>query len=129
MITPIEALSVEAVTRSVPDGALPAGRMPAPSEKGRRGPAARLALPTTRAGLALGRSGPRETPMTPRHSLSKDKVRVLLLEGISQTAADLFAQAPWLGWVALALLGFSLVKHLRRARENAEKGVFGPPES
>jgi hypothetical protein len=28
--------------------------------------------------------------------------------------------------VAVAILGFSLVKHLRRAGENAEKGVFGP---
>jgi hypothetical protein len=31
--------------------------------------------------------------------------------------------------LAVALLGFSLVKHLRRAKENADKGVFGPPES
>jgi hypothetical protein len=28
--------------------------------------------------------------------------------------------------VAVAILGFSLVKHLRRANENAEKGVFDP---
>jgi hypothetical protein len=28
--------------------------------------------------------------------------------------------------VAVALLGFSLVKHLRKAKENAEKGVFDP---
>jgi len=28
--------------------------------------------------------------------------------------------------LAVAVLGFSLFKHLRRARDNAEKGVFGP---
>jgi hypothetical protein len=42
------------------------------------------------------------------------------------------------GWVALvvfvllclavAFLGFSLTKHLRRARDNADRGVFGPAE-
>jgi hypothetical protein len=42
------------------------------------------------------------------------------------------------GWVALvvfvllclavAFLGFSLTKHLRRARDNADRGVFGPTD-
>ena len=31
--------------------------------------------------------------------------------------------------LAVAVLGFSLTRHLRRARENADKGVFGPPET
>ena len=30
--------------------------------------------------------------MTPRYSLSKDKIRVLLLEGINDSAVELFAQ-------------------------------------
>jgi hypothetical protein len=30
--------------------------------------------------------------------------------------------------LAVAVLGFSLTRHLRKARENADKGVFGPPE-
>jgi hypothetical protein len=30
--------------------------------------------------------------------------------------------------LAVAFLGFSLTKHLRRANENAEKGVFDPSE-
>ena len=46
--------------------------------------------------------------MTPRYSLSKDKVRVLLLEGISQTAADLFAQS-----------GYSNVTRLKTALDGA----------
>ena len=29
--------------------------------------------------------------------------------------------------VAVAVLGWSLTNHLRKARENAERGVFGPP--
>ncbi len=33
--------------------------------------------------------------MTPRFSLAKDKVRVLLLEGISESAAALFGQAGY----------------------------------
>ena len=30
--------------------------------------------------------------------------------------------------VAVALLGFSLTRHLRTARSNAEQGVFGPTD-
>ena len=46
--------------------------------------------------------------MTSRHSFPKDKVRVLLLEGISQTAADLFAQS-----------GYANVTRLRTALDGA----------
>ncbi len=53
--------------------------------------------------------------MTPRYSLSKDKVRVLLLEGISQTAADLFTQAGYTNVTRLktALDGEALVEALQ----------------
>ena len=53
--------------------------------------------------------------MPPRYSLSKDKVRVLLLEGISQTAADLFAQAGYTNVTRLktALDGEELVEALQ----------------
>ena len=53
--------------------------------------------------------------MTPRYSLSKDKVRVLLLEGISQSAADLFAQAGYTNVTRLktALDGAALVDALQ----------------
>ena len=52
--------------------------------------------------------------MTPRYSLSKDKVRVLLLEGISQTAVDLFTQAGYTNVTRLktALDGEQLVEAL-----------------
>ena len=30
--------------------------------------------------------------------------------------------------IAVALLGFSLTRHLRKARSNAEQGVFGPTD-
>ena len=30
--------------------------------------------------------------------------------------------------IAVALLGFSLTRHLRTARSNAERGVFGPTD-
>lgn len=43
--------------------------------------------------------------------------------------------AGWLGFwvfvimiVAVALLGWSLSRHLRRARDNAEAGMFAPTE-
>ncbi len=53
--------------------------------------------------------------MPPRYSLSKDKVRVLLLEGISQTAADLFTQAGYTNVTRLktALDGEKLVEALQ----------------
>ncbi|RYC29848.1 phosphoglycerate dehydrogenase [Lichenibacterium minor] len=52
--------------------------------------------------------------MTPRYSLSKDKVRVLLLEGISQSAVDLFTQAGYTNVTRLktALDGDKLVEAL-----------------
>ena len=52
--------------------------------------------------------------MPPRYSLSKDKVRVLLLEGISQTAVDLFTQAGYTNVTRLktALDGRALVDAL-----------------
>ena len=52
--------------------------------------------------------------MIPRYSLSKDKVRILLLEGISQTAVDLFAQAGYTNVTRLktALDGEALVDAL-----------------
>ncbi len=53
--------------------------------------------------------------MIPRFSLSKDKVRVLLLEGISQTAVDLFNQAGYANVERLktALDGAALVEALQ----------------
>ena len=53
--------------------------------------------------------------MIPRYSLSKDKVRVLLLEGISQTAVDLFTQAGYTNVTRLktALDGEALVEALQ----------------
>ncbi len=53
--------------------------------------------------------------MIPRYSLSKDKVRVLLLEGISETAVDLFAQAGYTNVMRTktALDGEALVEALR----------------
>ena len=53
--------------------------------------------------------------MIPRYSLSKDKVRVLLLEGISQTAVDLFTQAGYTNVTRLktALDGEKLVEALQ----------------
>jgi hypothetical protein len=30
--------------------------------------------------------------------------------------------------IAVALLGFSLTRHLRKAQRNADRGVFGPTE-
>lgn len=53
--------------------------------------------------------------MPPRYSLSKDKVRVLLLEGISETAVDLFTQAGYTNVTRLktALDGGKLVEALQ----------------
>ena len=61
---------------------------------------------------------------------------MVLLRAVDPVPADKNVTAGWAAFavfaglcVAVAFLGFSLVKHLRRARENAEKGAFGPPES
>jgi hypothetical protein len=61
---------------------------------------------------------------------------MVLLRAADPVPADKDVTAGWTAFaifvglcVAVAFLGFSLAKHLRRAKENAEKGVFGPPES
>ena len=58
---------------------------------------------------------------------------MVLLQAVDPVPADKNVTAGWTAFavfaglcVAVALLGFSLAKHLRRARENAEKGVFDP---
>ena len=33
-----------------------------------------------------------------------------------------------LGFVVVALLGWSLTRHLRKARDNADQGAFGPDD-
>jgi hypothetical protein len=59
---------------------------------------------------------------------------LILLEQVDPVPADKDVTA---GYVALAVfvglalavvvLGISLTRHLRKVKENAEKGVFGPP--
>lgn len=56
----------------------------------------------------------------------------LLVDGADKVPNPEDVTAGWLGFVvfillalAVALLGFSLTRHLRKARDNAEKGVFG----
>jgi TRAP-type C4-dicarboxylate transport system permease small subunit len=40
------------------------------------------------------------------------------------------AFAVFIGLVlAVVVLAFSLTRHLRKVRDNADKGVFGPPET
>jgi hypothetical protein len=58
---------------------------------------------------------------------------MVLLRAVDPVPADKNVTAGWTAFavfvglvIAVALLGFSLTKHLRRARENAEKGVFDP---
>jgi hypothetical protein len=58
---------------------------------------------------------------------------LVLLRAADPVPADKDVTAGWAAFavfaglcVAVVILGFSLVKHLRRARENAEKGVFDP---
>jgi hypothetical protein len=61
---------------------------------------------------------------------------MVLLRAADPVPKDKDVTAGWTAFaifiglcLAVAILGFSLVKHLRRANENAEKGVFGPPKS
>ena len=72
--------------------------------------------------------------MTPRFSLAKDKLRVLLLEGISESAAALFAQAGYTNVTRLpkALDGAALLEALDgvhilgiRSRTQMRGPVFG----
>ena len=72
--------------------------------------------------------------MTPRFSLPRDKVRVLLLEGISESAAALFAQAGYTGVTRLpkALDGPALAAALEgvhilgiRSRSQMTREVLG----
>jgi hypothetical protein len=65
---------------------------------------------------------------------------LMILAGVLPGSADPVPAAKNVtaGWVAfglfaglaiaVALLGFSLVRHLRKARENADRGVFGPED-
>ena len=55
----------------------------------------------------------------------------LLVDGADKVPDPSDVKAGWLGFlvfiglaVAVAFLGFSLTRHLRKARDNAEKGVF-----
>ena len=55
----------------------------------------------------------------------------LFVAGVDKVPAPADVKAGWVAFgvfialaIAVALLGFSLTKHLRKARDNAEKGVF-----
>ena len=57
-----------------------------------------------------------------------------LLSIAAKTPAPEDVKAGWVAFavfialgVAVTLLGISLTRHLRTARNNAEQGVFGPP--
>jgi hypothetical protein len=59
---------------------------------------------------------------------------LILLKAVDPVPADknvtagYVALAVFLGLaLAVVVLGISLTRHLRKARENADKGVFGPP--
>jgi hypothetical protein len=60
----------------------------------------------------------------------------LLVDAADKVPAPEDVKAGWLGFgvfialgIAVALLGFSLTRHLRKASDNAERGVFGPTET
>jgi hypothetical protein len=60
----------------------------------------------------------------------------VLLPGADPVPAPEDVKAGWVAFavflalaVAVALLGFSMTRHLRKIRSNAEAGVFGPVES
>jgi hypothetical protein len=60
---------------------------------------------------------------------------LILLKAVDPVPADkdvtagYAALAVFIGLaVAVAVLGWSLTRHLRRARDNADKGVFGAAE-
>ena len=55
----------------------------------------------------------------------------LLVDGADKVPDPSEVKAGWLGFLvfiglalAVTVLGFSLTRHLRKARDNAEKGVF-----
>ena len=59
-----------------------------------------------------------------------------LVSAADKVPAPEDVKAGWIGLavfvalaVALALLGVSLTRHLRKARDNAEQGVFGPTDT
>ena len=59
----------------------------------------------------------------------------LLVKGADKVPAPEDVKAGWVAFavfialgIAVALLGFSLTRHLRKARDNAEHGVFGPTD-
>ena len=59
-----------------------------------------------------------------------------LVDGADKVPAPEDVKAGWLAFgvfialgIAVALLGFSLTRHLRKARDNADRGVFGPTET
>ncbi|MCW2848778.1 MAG: hypothetical protein JWR90_2752 [Marmoricola sp.] len=59
----------------------------------------------------------------------------LLVAGVDKVPADDDVKAGWVAFgvfialaVAVALLGWSLTRHLRRARTNADAGVFDPSD-
>ena len=58
-----------------------------------------------------------------------------LVSAADQAPAPEDVKAGWVAFavfialgIAVALLGFSLTRHLRKARDNAEHGVFGPTD-
>ena len=58
-----------------------------------------------------------------------------LVSGADKVPAPDEVKAGWVAFavfialaVAVVFLGISLTRHLRKARDNAEQGVFGPPD-
>ena len=59
-----------------------------------------------------------------------------LVSGADKVPAPEDVKAGWVAFavfiglaVAVVLLGISLTRHLRKARDNAEHGVFGPTDT
>ena len=60
---------------------------------------------------------------------------LLLLSGADKVPAPADVKAGWLAFgvfiglaLAVALLGFSMTRHLRKAKYNADQGAFGPTD-
>lgn len=60
----------------------------------------------------------------------------MLVDAADKVPAPQDVKAGWVAFavfivlgVAVALLGWSLTRHLRKTRENAERGVFGPSDT
>ena len=58
-----------------------------------------------------------------------------LVSGADKVPAPEDVKAGWVAFavfialaIAVVLLGFSMVRHLRKARDNAEQGVFDPTD-